>query len=316
MENAMNKQTQGFDVSRRMKQGTIMSQMKSVLLVAVFGIGLTVMGCGEGGNGMDSALAQQNTGKDFVAPTVFQAAGPNLASIQNTVEQYRTALGATNNGNAPGPLPKESGHREINWDGGGNNDTTTAPVTPFNTFLNTRGAQFTTPGTGLSQAPPSGGPQGGLATLFNNPTYGTIFSTFSPLRLFTPVDSNITEALFFVPGSNGNVPAKVSGFGAVFTDVDLPDGSGPGNTNGNRQASTRIECFGIDGGLIFSSLVPASPGDASLSFFGIVFTDARIARVRITSGDTAPGPNDDGTHDIVMMDDFLYGEPQPIQPIP
>ena len=69
-------------------------------------------------------------------------------------------------------------------------------------FLNTRGGQFTTPGTGLSQAPPSGGPQGGLAGLFNNPTYGDIFSTFSPLRLFTPVGSNITEALFFVPGTN------------------------------------------------------------------------------------------------------------------
>jgi hypothetical protein len=267
-------------------------------------------GCGDGGDG---AMARaQNTGRDFVAPTVFQAAGPDIASIQNTIEQYRIALKGNNNGN-DGPHP--DGRREINWDGGGV-DTTTAPVTPFNTFLNTRGAQFTTPGTGLSQAPPSGGPQGGLATLFNNPTYGTIFSTFSPKRLFTPVDSNVTEALFFVPGSNGTVAAKVSGFGAVFTDVDLPDGSGPGNTNGNRQASTRIECFGIDGGLIFSSLVPASPGDASLSFFGIVFTDARIARVRITSGDAAPGPNDDGTHDIVMMDDFLYGEPQPIQPTP
>jgi len=195
-------------------------------------------------------------------------------------------------------------------------DTTTAPVTPFNTFLNTRGAQFTTPGTGLSQAPPSGGPQGGLATLLNNPTYGSIFSTFSPKRLFTPVDSNVTEGLFFVPGSNGTVAAKVSGFGAIFTDVDLPDGSGPGDKNGNRQSSTRIECFGTDGGLIFSSFVPASPGDGSLSFFGLVFSDARIARVRITSGDAAPGPNDDGTHDIVMMDDFLYGEPQPIQPIP
>ena len=68
--------------------------------------------------------------------------------------------------------------------------------------------------------------------------------------------------------------------------------------------------------LIFSSFVPASPGDGSLSFFGIVFTDARIARVRITSGDASPGPNDDGTHDIVMMDDFLYGEPQPVQPTP
>lgn len=297
--------------SKRQYQGPVMKFVKPVQLVLVLGMGLTLMSCGDGGDGAVSA--QQGTGAPFVAPTVFQAAGPDIASIQNTVDQYRTALGATNNGNAPGPIA--NGRREINWDGGGV-DTTTAPVTPFNTFLNTRGAQFTTPGTGLSQAPPAGGPQGGLATLFNNATYGTIFKTFSPLRLFTPVDSNVTETLFFVPGSNGTVAAKVSGFGAVFTDVDLPNGSGPGNTNGNRPASTRIECFGTDGGLIFSSNVPASPGDGSLSFFGIVFSDARIARVRITSGDAAPGPNDDGTHDIVMMDDFLYGEPQPINPTP
>jgi len=43
-----------------------------------------------------------------------------------------------------------------------------------------------------------------------------------------------------------------------------------------------------------------------------VFDDARIARVRITTGDSAPGP-DDGKKDIVMMDDFFYGEPQPLQ---
>ena len=39
-----------------------------------------------------------------------------------------------------------------------------------------------------------------LKVLFNNPTYGATFSTFSPLRLFTPVGSNITEAAFFIPG--------------------------------------------------------------------------------------------------------------------
>ena len=82
---------------------------------------------------------------------------------------------------------------------------------------------------------------------------------------------------------------------------------------GNRGASTLIEYFGVDGRLLFSSFVPSSPGNASLSFFGIVFPDARVAGVRITSGDTAPGPNDDDKHDIVMMDDFLYGEPQAIQ---
>ena len=60
------------------------------------------------------------------------------------------------------------------------------------------------------------------------------------------------------------------------------------------------------------SFVPASPGDASLSFIGIKFNDARIASVRITT-DAVPGKNDDRRHDIVMMDDFIYGEPQPLQ---
>src|SRR5262249_45810501 len=157
--------------------------------------------------------------KDFVAPVVFQAAGPNAASIQSTVDAYRAALGNTNNLNNPGPLT--SGRREINWDGGNPNViATTPPVTPFNTFLNTRGSQFTTNGTGLSQATPAG-----LAVLFNNPTYATIFSTFSPSRLFTPVGSDTTDALFFVPGTNGASAATVRGFGAVFTDVDQPDGS-------------------------------------------------------------------------------------------
>lgn len=258
------------------------------------------------------AHAEDNTS---VPPIVFQAAGPNAASIQSAVDAFRTALG-DNNGNGAGVA---SGRREINWDGGGANDTTTAPVTPFNVFLDTRGGQFTTPGTGLSQAPPTGGPQGGLAALFNNPTYGTIFTAFSALRLFTPVGSRITEAFFFVPGTNGGVAAKVTGFGAVFTDVDRPDGSGPANQLGHHRGSTRIDYFGADDDkqqrhherLLFSSFVPASPGDASLSFFGVVFDDARIARVRITSGNVAPGPDDGRKKDVVMMDDFIYGEPQP-----
>ena len=56
--------------------------------------------------------------------------------------------------------------------------------------------------------------------------------------------------------------------------------------------------------------VPASPGGGNLSFFGIVFGDARIASVRIQAGNVAPGASDDARHDIVMMDDFIYGEPQ------
>jgi hypothetical protein len=276
-------------------------------VIAAFGVLAVLLPAGQ------VALAQDLPSRQFVAPVVFQAAGPNAASIQSTVDAFRAVPGfQPNNGNNPGPL--QNGRREINWDGGNPNVLdTTAPVTPFNVFLNTRGSQFTTPGLGLSQGPPSGGPQGGLAVLFGNPTYGTIFRAFSLSRLFTPVRSNITEAVFSIPGTNGLQPATVRGFGAVFTDVDQPDGSGPGGKHGNRKASTLVEYFDKDGKLIFSSFVPASPGDGSLSFFGIVFDDARIARVRIETGNHAPGPNDDEHHDIVVMDDFIYGEPQLLQ---
>ncbi len=253
------------------------------------------------------ALTQGRRGG--VTPIVFQAAGPNAESIQSTVDEFRAAVGDPDNGNGPSDTVPPLGRREINWDGGGS-DATTPPVTPFEVFLNTRGARFTTLGTGLSQAPPAGGVEGGLATLFNNPTYGTIFATFSPLRLFTPVNSNITQATFFQPGSAGAIPARVTGFGAVFTDVDRQDGSGD-KYRGNRGASTTIEYFAANERLLFRGVVPASEGDASLSFFGIVFEDPRIAKVKITTGNAAPGPNDNDRRDIVMMDDFIYGEPQP-----
>ena len=127
--------------------------------------------------------------------------------------------------------------------------------------------------------------------------------------------SNTTEGSFFLPGSNGAVPATVRGFGAVFTDVDQHDGTehgkkrGSGEEREDREESTLIEYFGTDNKVLFSGIVPASPGDASLSFFGIVFDKPLIARVRITTGNTAPGPDDTKKHDIVMMDDFIYGEP-------
>ena len=253
--------------------------------------------------------------KHCVPPLVFQAAGPTIESIQGTVDAFRAALGNPNNGNAAGPLAK--GRREINWDGGGNNQTTTVSGTPFAGFLVIRGALFTTPdGTGFVQAPPAADPAlfppGGLAGLFDNPTYRIIFTAFSPLRLFSAIGSNITEVEFFVPGG-GNTRATTTGFGAVFTDVDQPDGSKPDEEHECHCPST-LEYFDADCNLLFRSVVPASPGNGSLSFFGIVFDDARIARVCITSGNVAPGPDDDGKRDVVMMDDFIYGEPQASKP--
>jgi len=251
-----------------------------------------------------AAQTQLGPAGELTGPTVFQAAGPNAASIQSTVDQYRAALGAVNNGNTPGPLA--TGRREINWDGGGSTATSPGP-TPFTVFLQSRGANITTPGTGFVQAPLDG-----LVTTFGNDTYATIFQPFSPVRLFSPVGSNKTVVEFFVPGSQGGVPATVTGFGAVFSDVDRPSLNASFGL-GKLLASTVIEYFDAYGERLYTAIVPASPGNAGLSFFGVVFNDARIARVRITAGDAALGGNDTRLRDVVVMDDFVYGEPQAIQ---
>jgi hypothetical protein len=174
-------------------------------------------------------------------------------SIESFVDTFRTDLGDPNNGNGPGPLLK--GRREINWDGGGGVNTNAVAGTPFDGFLNIRGARFTTPGTGFVQAPPSGGPQNGLAGQFNNATYGNIFGNFSPLRDFTPIGSTITETTFFVPGTNGGTAADVKGFSAVFTNVELAN-------------SAKIDFFDPGGKLLTELFVPTGTGAKSLSFLG------------------------------------------------
>ena len=247
-----------------------------------------------------TALAQGGSAREFVAPSVFQAAGPTIASIAGTLDAFRLALGGINNANVAGPLA--TGRREINWDGGGS--ATSLVPTPFTGFLNNRGGLFTTPGSGFVQAPVTG-----LADTFGNPTYATIFQAFSPVRLFSPIGSNVTIADFFIPGGLG-IEANTRGFGAVFSDVDEPDGSGPADKRGNRGASTRLDYYDENGNLLFSSFVPAAPGSAGFSFLGVVFPDARIARVSILTGDVEPGAEDGRKTDIVMMDDFIYGEPQ------
>ena len=185
---------------------------------------------------------------------VFQAAGPTPSSIQSSVDQFRMALGGVNNGSTPGPL--SGGRREINWDGGGSTATSLGS-TPFDVFLNSRGNRSITPGSGFVQAPATG-----LADVFGNPSYATIFKAFSPVRLFSPIGSNVTETVFFVPGGQ-NIRATTRGFGVVFSDIDFPDESDPGTKSGNRQASTLIEYFGRNGEVLFSSSVPSSPGDGN-----------------------------------------------------
>ena len=54
------------------------------------------------------------------------------------------------------------------------------------------------------------------------------------------------------------------------------------------------------------------------SFLGVDFGTAVVSRVRITSGNAALGPGltDGGIRDLVVMDDFIYGEPVTAVPEP
>jgi hypothetical protein len=231
------------------------------------------------------------------AITIFSDAGADAAAIQATVDAYRAALGDPNNANNPGPL--SNGRREINWDGGGPPVIDgTAPVTPFTVFENSRGATFTTPGVGLTQAAATGGL---LSLDLINPTYADLFAAFSPNRLFTPLGSNITDGSFSIPGTGGAVPAEVRGFGAIFSDVDVQDG-------------TTIEFIGSSGNPLGIFDVPAFTGNQTFSFLGIITgaNEPLIGSVRIVTGTAALGPNETSIIDLAVMDDVLYAEPQAV----
>ncbi len=225
------------------------------------------------------------------APVTFASAGDAPADILPSVTSFRTALGSLN-ANVVGSFG--SGRREINWDGVP--DAFSAPsLLPANFFnVNSpRGVVFSTPGTGFQVS--ASAAAGGIEFGNLNAGYPALFETFSAQRLFTAIGSNITDVSFFVPGSTTR--ATVSAFGAVFSDVDLP-------------SVTSLEFFGVGSNSLGTFFAAPAAGNETLSFLGVLFNAGeRVGRVRITSGNTAPGANESAAADVVVMDDFIYAEP-------
>ena len=226
-------------------------------------------------------------------PQVSEASGATPADIQAAVDGFRNFGDFGTNNGIGGTFPH--GRREINWDGVP--DARSAPnLLPANFFNITspRGVVFFTPGTGFQVSANLVNPTNTPVRFGNiNRVYPALFSTFSPQRLFTALGSTITENLFFIPGTAQ--AATVKGFGVVFTDVNDDD-------------STKIEYFDVNGNLLFSrNVLPAPNRRGGLSFLGVGFDTASVFMVRITSGDRVlKAPN----LDVVVMDDFIYGEPQ------
>jgi hypothetical protein len=226
----------------------------------------------------------------LAAPVVFQQAGTSGGAIQPVVDAFRTALGSLNT-NVAGSFG--SGRREINWDGVPN--TFSAPNNLPGSFFNSispRGVELSTPGTGFQVSA-----NAGFAPVeFGNidASYPTLFSPFSAQRLFTALGSTITDVRFFVPGSG--ITALSNAFGVVFSDVDLAN-------------TTSLQFFDAADNSLGNFFAPSATGNETFSFLGVQFTEGNVvSRVRITSGNQVLAAGNT-VNDLVVMDDFIYGEP-------
>jgi hypothetical protein len=226
-------------------------------------------------------------------PKVVKGAG----DISAKVAEFRALLGADNGG---GPSQYPSGRREINWDGVP--DEFAAPNALPSDFFNAtaepraRGAVLETPGDNVAVSANEANPAGVAVRFGNvNPSYVDRFRTFSAERLFSPVGSNVVNLHFNVPGTT--TKAAVRGFGAVYTSVD-------------RKESAAFQYFDKRGKSLGKFAVPVSKN--GLSFLGVQFANPVVARVKIVYGNNKLGPDDRGKYDVAVMDDFIYGEPQPL----
>jgi hypothetical protein len=262
------------------------------LVAGIFGLSLMAVAAPS-----VSAVESLSPGALLAASTPTVVTGTGSVGVSAAITAFRNLLGGPLNGVTPGQQP--AGRREINWDAAPITHTNTSTFPPA--FFNTnskRGAVFSTPGSGFRVS------DNNFSDV--NASYAGQFGFFSPLKTFAAIGSNVMEVRFQVAGST--TPAMVSGFGVVFVDVD--------------EIGTAFVEYFAGAHSLGAFVAPLHSGDSPLSFVGVHFGSPTVTRVRITSGHAALGGavadiTDDPWegHDLVVMDDFLYGEPNAIKPV-
>ena len=232
------------------------------------------------------------------AETVFKGVGtPAATTARNS---FIAAIGGANNGG--NPPPQSTGFRAINWDavkldGTDFNGATTVISAgktvgiPVNRFQG-RGVLFdevySVSGDGFASV---------------NPNVAGLFPFFSASNVFAPFDGNNLDVAFVLPSDPSSTPlaAAVSGFGAIFENVQKENVSAIEYFNGN-----------VSLGKFF---VPEGQRDET-EFLGVLFDAPVVTRIRITLGEApifsfldgkiSAGPNG---AELVATDDFAYAEP-------
>lgn len=208
----------------------------------------------------------------------------------SALNAFEAGIGGANNG-AGGP--HASGFRTITWEGVPDAfaDPNRLPAGYYNAN-STRGLVLATPGSAV-EVSGSSAPNLGFGDL--NLTYPSDFPAFSPTRVFSPIGSNVTDLTFYVAGTATH--AIVSGFGAIFRNVEVAN-------------TSSIEYFDRTGHSLGKFFAPVGT-NSQAEFLGVLFSPETVARVEITSGTTALGPNDNPpSTNVVALDDFAYSEPQ------
>lgn len=225
---------------------------------------------------------------DLGGRLVLHDAGKSAHDINATVNLYKKILGGDDNGSEKGPLAH--GQRSINWDAG---------IVPFefpgNFFQKTvtRGLRVSNRDNKFRVGNPE--PANGDDRFSSiNPRAAHDFLTFSPKRLFAPLNDNKVTVTFSIPGKHQR--ALVAGFGAVYVDVD-------------KEYLTQAIYYDVHGRVLAKERVDAEKN--GLSFLGVVFAKPVIAKVELILGQRAIGVHH-GRGDFVVLDDFFYAEPQAI----
>jgi len=208
--------------------------------------------------------------------------GPDKESIKGLVKDFTNNLVGNDNGDK---ASQRDGYRKIRWD----NENMPKKV-PGAFFALSRGMVFSNENNNKFRVSNDSNSNDDKFDSINKEA-SKHFQTFSPKRLFAPLEDNTVTFEFYLPGTDEQ--AILSGFGAVFVDVWLPN-------------KTKMIFYDKFGNVIKEAAVEEY--SSGLSFLGVNFGMPLISKVDVVLG-TSTLDNYSVQDDVVVLDDLYYSEP-------